>query len=251
MLPEQLTSTLAYNIAKAMEITKGPVPKKLLSNIWDMGWIDSYNNRTQPFIKLVVYQYLRLLTTNEGLEHVETRRAYDERIKCVIYEFVFKFGGKEFVASTMGVENFSGHPLVALTDCIFGYEVDAGCESCGFSEEGCERCGFNKARRLINNSSTVKTFRNTGHEFFEVLGEDRKDQLLRMTRLLNRKVVKLHNNEEVTKGEVLDKIRGHMDEGNVWFKKLKEPKNLFFDEDLIIEKLKLDDLEDDGEEDGE
>ncbi len=250
MLPERQLNTLAYNIAKAMEITKGPVPKKLLSNVWDMGWSDPYTNRTQPFIKLIVLQYLRLLASNEGLEHIETRRAYDERIKCIIYEYVFKFGDKEFVASTMGTENFSNQPLMALTDCIFGYEVESGCEGCGFSEEGCERCGFNKARRLINNSPTVKTFRNTGKGFFEALGEERSEHLLRMTRMLNRKVVKVHN-EEIGKTEIMEKIHGHMEEGIVLFRKLKEPKNLLISEEVIYEKLKLDDLSDDNEEDEE
>jgi len=237
--PEMAAMHLARQIANTMYITKSTIPLQIRNQFYSIMWFDLYTQKTESFWKLIALEYLKILSKKMDLKVLKSYLVVDEKIKCHIWQHDFQIDGVDFIATTAGNTPYPSHPLSALVDCIFSFEVENGCERCGFSEEGCEACAFNKARRLLNNSETVTTFRKTGHKFFEALGEERSESLLDLVRDFN---MRLANAEEMDEDEWNENNPTNLDE------EIEEPDNLVIDEQEVWDHVNKD--MDDGEGEG-
>ena len=240
--PDITIQMLAKQIASTMYNTKTKTPKNLRKKLWHLGWFDPYSQKTESFIKLIVLEYLKILFKKMDFKFLKSYEVVDERIKCHIWQHDFLLDKAEFTALTIGTNPFPSHPLNALVDCIFCYEIEAGCERCGFSEDGCEACAFNKARRMLNQSDKVLTFKNTGHKFFDVIGKERSETLLDLARDFNNKISEYDDLEEEE-----DEDEDEDEEGGEFLGELDVPKNMFLDEQEIFDEV-LNEMDDDEEE---
>lgn len=230
MSSELAIKAIAGNLATCLYATQTKMPEGLKKSLCLVGWQDPIYAKTESFFKLIIIEYLKLLSASKNLIHKKTELVNSEKIRCNVYQYEFNILDKPFYAIILGNNKFAGHPLSALADSILSYEVKDGCDNCGFSEDGCERCGFNKARKLVTQDSSLKPFSKNADALWEALGEGRKEALLDMARYLNTNISNIVGEEE-------DKVDDFDDPDEDDMEEPVEPKRFLIDENEVREKF--------------